>query len=126
MDDGRDAETGLLEEVALDLVGESGRVPGCQVAGARDPGDVPEALPEQWPGLFRENWPFSVNWKTQALPNWATFSSRVIISSRLSTRSSTEEAGIAVGRLLPVDGDRGHPFTPPVVSPVTICFWAMK
>ena len=33
---------------------------------------------------------------------------------------SHREAGIAVSRLLPVDGDRGHPFTPPAVSPLTI------
>ncbi len=126
MDDGRYAEPGLLEQVALDLVGESGRFPGCQVAGARDPGDVPEALPEQWPGLVPGELPLFGQLEDPGAPQLGDL---LLESHHLQQALDAlvhGEAGVAVGRLLPVDGDRSHPFTPPVVSPVTICFWAMK
>ena len=47
MGDGGNAETGLLEEEPLDLVGQPGRLPGAQVAGPRDPGDMPDPLAQQ-------------------------------------------------------------------------------
>ena len=77
--DRRDAEPRLVDEVALDLVGERCRLlRRRRLLAPADARDVPEAVLGERAGPRARTPPPSASWNTQALPSCATFSSSVI------------------------------------------------
>ncbi len=124
VDDRRDAQPGVFEEVPLELVGEGRRLAGGEAAGAAHASDVPDPVDEQRPVARAASKPVGVaSWNTQALPSWASFSSIVIRASRSATRSAVDAEAIAVEGMLIVGSHGsfvGYSLTAPAVRPPTI------
>ena len=99
VDDGRDAQARLLDQVALDRVGQPGDLARAQVRRSREAGDLPDAVAERAPAAGRGRArPPSTTSNAQIAPSWASFSSSVIRPRRSATRSSSRTARrIAVG-----------------------------
>ena len=97
VDDRRDAEPRLLDEVALDRVRGLGHLDRAQVRRSGQAGDLADAVR----GERRQSAPASrpdprTTSNAQNDPSWATFSARVMRASRSATRASTGSAGVAV------------------------------
>jgi hypothetical protein len=92
VDDRRDAESGVLDEMALDLVGERRGLSGGSCwhrssssrGRARSPATV---------SADRRRAVAVGDLEDPALPSWASFSSIVIRASRSATRSATDRDG---------------------------------
>ena len=94
VDDRRDPEPRLLDEVALDRVGGLGHLDRPQVGRAGQPGDLADAVGGEGrqPRLVEARTRGTTS-NAQNEPSWATFSARVIRASRSATRASTGSAG---------------------------------
>ena len=94
VDDRRDPESRLLDQVALDRVGRLGHLDGSQVRRPRQPGDLADAVAGQGGQPRPRRGPIrATTSKAQNEPSWATFSARVMRASRSATRASTGSAG---------------------------------
>ena len=99
VEDRRDPQPGLLDEEALDLVGQGGHLAAPQVRRAGHPRDLADPEADQLPRPARGRAsPVPTISNDQTEPSWATFSSRVIRTRRSRDPLVDRERGVAVAR----------------------------